>query len=378
VSSELSPEQSAVQQTARAFFDEHATPSRISELDATETYPAEILDEMAKLGFWGMAIDPEHGGSDIDQVSRCVVLEEMARAGSSLTYAFIPTALFCAEAIARFGDDRQRAEMLPRIAAGELRMAMSLTEPDSGSDMMGITTRGDVEHDEIVIRGQKIFTTGADAAEQIVVLVRTDRDARARGALSLVLVPTSSPGVEIRSLRKLAAQATHTCEVYFDDVRVPLANVIGSLNMGASIVLELMDADRVYAAAQSLGTATGAFDLALQYAKERHQFGKAIIEHQAVAHMLADMAIRTDSARMLVHAAAQRLADGLPCRREAAIAKVAASETSSFCAAHGMQILGGYSYMLEYGMERFYRESKIHEIMGGTNQILRTVIAREL
>jgi alkylation response protein AidB-like acyl-CoA dehydrogenase len=375
---DLTADQSAIQQTARAFFAEHAPPARIAELDATETYPEHILSEMAKLGFWGMAIGPEHGGSDIDQVSRCVVLEEMARAGSSLTYAFIPTALFCAEAIRSFGDERQRSELLPAIAAGGLRMAMSLTEPDSGSDMMGIKTRGVVEDDEIVIRGQKIFTTGADAAEQLLVLVRTDADARPRAALSLVLVPTESPGIDIRPLQKLAAQATHTCEVYFDDVRVPARNVVGALNSGASIVLDLMDADRIYAAAQALGTASGAYDLALRYAREREQFGKPIIEHQAIGHMLADMAIRLESARMLVFGAAQMLADGLPCRREAAMAKVAASETSSFCASNGMQILGGYSYMLEYGMERFYRESKIHEIMGGTNQILRTVIAREL
>jgi alkylation response protein AidB-like acyl-CoA dehydrogenase len=139
-----------------------------------------------------------------------------------------------------------------------------------------------------------------------------------------------------------------------------------------------MDADRVYAAAQAIGTAAGAFELAVRYAKEREQFGKPIIKHQAVGHMLADMAIATESARLLVHDAARRLEAGLPCRREAALAKVAASECSSLCAANGMQVLGGYSYMLEYGMERFYRESKIHEIMGGTNQILRTVISRSL
>lgn len=383
----LSPDEAAIQETARAFFADQAPPALIAELDASETYPAEILDKMADLGFWGMAVPAEQGGSEIDPVARCLALEEMAKAGSSLTYAFIPTALFCAEAIGRFGSDQQRAELLPRIAAGELRMAMALTEPDAGSDMMGIATRGTVEGEELAIRGQKIFTTGADAAELLLVLIRTAPDARPREGLSMVLVPTAARGVEIRPLRKLAAQATHTCEVYLDDVRVPRASVVGELNAGAAIVLDLMDADRVYAASQAMGTAAGAFELAVQYAKERqqfgkpiirHQFGKPIIRHQAVGHMLADMAIATDSARLLIHAAARRLEAGLPCRREAAVAKVAASECATLCAAHGMQVLGGYSYMVEYGMERFYRESKIHEIMGGTNQILRTVILREL
>jgi alkylation response protein AidB-like acyl-CoA dehydrogenase len=377
MTSQLSAEEMAIRQTASDFFAAQAPPALIAELDATETYPSIVLDQMVDLGFWGMAVASDYGGSDIGIVARCIVLEEMAKAGSSLTYAFIPTALFCCEAVGRFGDEHQRAAILPRVAGGELRMAMALSEPDAGSDMMGIATRGTIKGDELIVRGQKIFTTGADNAELLLVLVRTTPEVSARDGLSLVLVPTAT-NVDIRSLRKLAAQATHTCEVYFDDVRVPVGNVVGDLNSGAGIVLELMDADRVYAAAQALGTAAGAFELAVRYAKEREQFGKPIIHHQAVGHMLADMAIALESARMLVHSAARRLETDLPCRREAAIAKIAASECASLCATNGMQILGGYSYMLEYGMERFFRESKIHEIMGGTNQILRTVISRNL
>jgi alkylation response protein AidB-like acyl-CoA dehydrogenase len=166
--------------------------------------------------------------------------------------------------------------------------------------------------------------------------------------------------------------------VFLDDVRVPLSAVVGEVDAGAAVVMELLDADRIYTAAQSLGIAQGAFDLALSYAKERRQFGTAIINHQAIGHMLADMAMQLAGARALMRDAAELLDRGAPCRAEAAMAKIACSEAATRCAADGMQILGGYSYMVEYGMERYYREAKIQEIYGGTNQILRNILVREL
>jgi alkylation response protein AidB-like acyl-CoA dehydrogenase len=371
-------EQRQIQQTLRSFFEREAPSARIAELDATETYPAEILDGMAELGLWGIAIDEAHGGSYTDATTRCIVVEETQRAGACLCYAFVPTALFCAEAIGRFGTADQQAELLPALAAGRLRMAMALSEPDCGSDLMGLATRATTDGDDLLIRGQKIFTTGADQADLILTLVRTTPDVAPRHGLTFVLIPRDAEGVAIAPLRKMAAQATHTCEVFLDDVRIPRSNVVGEVNNGAHIVMELMDADRVYTAAQSLGTAQGAFDLALRYAQERHQFGTAIINHQAVGHMVADMSIRLTGARLITRAAAQRLDDGLPCRAEAATAKIAASEAATFCATTGTQVLGGYGYMVEYGMERYYREAKIQEIFGGTNQILRNVLVREL
>ncbi len=371
-------ERRQVRETLRTFFEREAPPGRIAQLDASETYPAEILDGMAELGLWGIAIDPAYGGSAADHLTRCVVAEEVQRAGACLGYAYIPTALFCAEALGAHGTGAQRDAYLPGLAAGELRFAMALSEPDAGSDLMGLATRAVVDGDALVLRGQKIFTTGADAADHLLVLARTDPDAAPRHALSLVLVPRRAPGVTVRPLRKLAGQATHTCEVFLDDVRVPRDAVLGELGGGAAIVLDLLDADRVYTAAQSLGIAQGAFDLARRYARERRQFGRAIIDHQAIGHLLADMAIQLQSARLLTEAAAARLDAGLPCRSEAAMAKIAASEAGTRCALDGMQILGGYSYMVEYGMERYYREAKIQEIYGGTNQILRNVLAREL
>lgn len=374
----LSAEQTQIRDTLRAFFEARAPVSLIAELDASETYPAEILDGMAELGLWGIAVPDEYGGSWADCVTRCVIIEEIQRAGSCLGYAFIPTALFCCEAIGGFGSEVQRRELLPALAGGKLRCAMALSEPDSGSDLMGLATRGTIEGDEIVVSGQKIFTTGADAASAILTLVRTDPDAPPRRALTFVLVPKDTPGITVTPLRKLAGQGTHTCEVFFDDVRVGCEHIVGEVGRGAAIVFELMDADRIYTAAQSLGIAQGAFDAACRYAAERRQFGKAIIQHQAIGHMLADMEIAIEGARLLTYLAATRLEDGVRCTREASIAKIAASEAGTLCATHGMQILGGYSYMVEYGMERYYREAKIQEIFAGTNQILRNVLVREM
>ncbi len=374
----MTAEQTQIRQTLRQFFEANAPVSVIARLDATETYPAEILDGMAGLGLWGIAVPDEFGGSLADPVTRCVIIEEIQRAGACLGYAFIPTALFCCEAIDRFGSDALRSELLPALGSGRWRAAMGLSEPDAGSDLMSLATRGTIEDDEIVVRGQKTFTTGADAADAILTLVRTDPSAPARSGLTFVLVPTDAAGLEVTPLRKLAGQGTHTCEVFFDDVRVSRDRVVGEIGSGASIVFELLDADRIYTAAQSLGIAQGAFDLARHYACERHQFGRAIIRHQAVGHMLADMEIAIDAARLLTYRAATLLDKGTRCTREASMAKIAASEAGSMCATNGMQILGGYSYMVEYGMERYYREAKIQEIFAGTNQILRNVLAREL
>lgn len=376
--SALTSEQQQIQATLRSFFEREAPIARIAELDASETYPAEILDGMAELGLWGIAIDAEHGGSYAPAMTRCIVVEEIQRAGACLGYAFVPTALFCAEAIGRFGSDEQRDRLLPELAAGRLRMAMALSEPDCGSDLMGLATRAIPDGDDLLIRGQKIFTTGADSADLILTLVRTTPDAPPRRALTFVLVPRRAEGVSVRPLRKLAGQGTHTCEVFLDDVRVPRTSVVGEVDGGAAVAMELLDADRVYTAAQSLGIAQGAFDLALTYAKARHQFGTAIINHQAIGHMLADMSMQIAGSRALMRDAAALLDDGRPCRVEATMAKIACSEAATRCATDGMQILGGYSYMVEYGMERYYREAKIQEIYGGTNQILRNVLVTEL
>jgi alkylation response protein AidB-like acyl-CoA dehydrogenase len=257
-------------------------------------------------------------------------------------------------------------------------MAMGLTEPDAGSDLTHLSTRATRSGTDFVIRGQKVFTTGADTADYIFAFVRTDLEATGSKGLSVLLIPRDAEGLTVRPLRKLAGQATHTCEVFLDDVRVPEANLVGELGDGSRVIFSLMDAERIYVGAEGTGLGQGALDMALKYARERVQFGKPIIEHQAVAHMLADMAIDVEASRLITWSAAWKLEQGLDCSMEASMAKVFGSEAGTRCAARGMQILGGYSYMVEYGMERYWRETKLYEIAGGTNQIMRNIIAKQL
>jgi len=374
----LSAEHQELRRTLREFFTREAPLEEVNRFDQEEEFNTELYRKAAEIGLCGLAFGEEYGGSDADQISICIAVEEVARASAALAYAWLPTATFCAKGIARFGTEEQKREILPKVAAGTVRMAMGLTEPDAGSDLAHLSTRAVRDGSDFVVTGQKVFTTGADTADYIFAFVRTDPDASPSRALSVLLIPRQSEGLTIRPLRKLAGQSTHTCEVFLNDVRVPEENLVGELGQGTRIIVDLLDAERIYVGAEGTGLGQGALDLALQYARERVQFGKPIIEHQAVGHMLADMAMDVQTARLITWQAAWRLDQGLDCTLEASMAKVYGSEAGTRCAARGMQILGGYSYMVEYGMERYWRETKLYEIAGGTNQILRNMIAKQL
>ncbi|MFG1667682.1 acyl-CoA dehydrogenase family protein [Streptomyces sp. Y7] len=374
----LSDEQQDFRRTLRSFLAAEAPTDVIRELDRTETFPADLYAKMAGLGLTSMGLPEEYGGTPCSEIDLCIALEEVARVGACLSYALVPTLTFCGRGIAGYGTPEQKQRYLPGICSGEIRMAMALSEPEVGSDLTHLSTRAVRDGDIYVINGQKVFTTGADTADYLLAIVRTDPDAPASKGLSVLIVPRTAEGVTVRPLPKLAGQATHTCEVYFSDVRVPVENQLGELNAGAKIVFGLLDGERVFVGAQCTGIAQGALDLATGYAKERHQFGKPIIEHQAVGHLLADMAMDVRVARLVTWEAALLLEQGRPCSTEASVAKVTASEAASRCVSNGMSVLGGYSYMTEFAMERYWREVKLYEIAGGTNQIQRNIIARSL
>ena len=374
----VSDEHQALRKTLRSFFEKEAPIDVIAELDREERFPTEIYAKMADLGLCGIAIDEAYGGSAADETSICIVVEEVARAGATLAYAFIPTATFCAKGINRYGTEAQKQAYLPEIAAGRMRMAMGLSEPDAGSDLAHLTTRAIRDGDDWIVKGQKIFTTGADTAEFIFGFVRTYPEAAGTRGLSVLLIPREAEGVTVRPLRKLAGQGTHTCEVFLDDVRVSGENLVGEPNRGAEIIFGLLDAERITVGAQGCGIGQRALDIALAHAQDRVQFDQPIIDFQAVGHMLADMAMDIEMARLITWKAAWRLQNGLPCSMEASMAKVAGSEAGTRTINRGMQILGGYSYMVEYGMERLWRETKLNEIAGGTNQIQRNIIVKHL
>lgn len=375
---ELSTEHQALRDTVRALLDRLATDRAVAEWDASETFPADLYRRLAAVGICGLTVEERYGGSGRDYVAVCVVVAELARVSAALTWSYLTTVSVAASAIARFGSQEQRDVILPGIVAGHLRLAIALTEPEAGSDLGALTTSATRADDGWRVTGQKVFTTGADSSELLLTLVRTDRARRMNGALTFVLIDPSSPGVQIRALPKMAGQAIHTCEVFLDDVAVSDSDVVGSVGGGAEILMAALDSERVATAAMGLGVAEGSLAKALAYAEQRQQFGVAIIDHQAVGHLLADMVIDADTARLLTYRAAALLQEGRPCSREAAVAKVAASEIGTRCANRGMQVLGGYSYMTEYGMERYWREAKLYEIAAGTNQILRDAIVGHL
>jgi alkylation response protein AidB-like acyl-CoA dehydrogenase len=374
----ISDEHEALRDMLRRFFEKEAPIHVVAELDRTETFPTELYGKLAELGLCGMTIDEAYGGSPADELSLCIVAEEMARAAGHLIYAFIPTVTFCAKGIQAFGTEEQKKTYLPRVADGSLRIAMGLSEPDAGSDLTHLATRAQRDGDDYVVSGQKIFTTGADSSEFIFTFVRTSRAASARRALSVLMIPSDAPGVTVRSLRKLAGQATHTCEVFLDEVRVPAENLVGEEGEGLPIIFELLDGERILTGSQGCGIAQGALDIALRHANERKQFGRPIADFQAVGHMLADMAMRVEAARLVVWRAAWKKQNGTLTSADASMAKVVGAEAGTRNALDGMQVLGGYSYMVEYGMERYFREAKLNEIAGGTSQIQRNIILKEL
>lgn len=376
---DLSSEHQALRSSVRAVLARHATDEDVATWDANETFPEELYKRLADLGVCGLTFDEQWEGSGIDHVAVCVVVEELSRVSAALTWAFLSTVSVSARTIQEFGSDQQKALYLPRVAAGDLRLAIALSEPGAGSDLGALVTRADPSgEDRLVVSGQKVFTTGADTAGLLLTLVRTSQERRISGALTFVLIDPSSPGVLVRSLPKMAGQAIHTCEVFLDNVEVTRSAVVGEIGGAAQMLFAALDSERVSAAAMGVGIAQGALDKALAYADERQQFGRPIIEHQAVAHLLADMVIDTETARLLTYRAAAMLQSGGDPGHHPAVAKVAATEIGTRCANRGMQVLGGYSYMTEYGMERYWREAKLYEIAAGTNQILRDTITQKV
>jgi alkylation response protein AidB-like acyl-CoA dehydrogenase len=364
--------------TLRVYLERNAPNNVINDLDREGIYPEEIVSGLADLGIWGALIREDYGGAGADIVSVAIACEELQRAGACLSSALAPTVTSCACAIEWFGSEDLRQRILPGIAEGRTRMGIGLSEPDAASDLSRVATRADAVEGGFRVVGSKVWCTGAAVASHIVTLARTDRERSGFGGLSLLLVPTDDPNVTIRKTQKLAGGAAASCEVFFDGAFVPDDHLLGELHGAGTILWSLLDSERVFVAAQCVGIAQGALDVALDYARSREQFGKPIIEHQAIAHSLATMAAKTEMARLLAYSAAQMADDGLPYSHQATLAKVACSEAATEVVDLGMEVLGSYSYSVEYAMERYYREVKLYEIAAGTNHILRTVIGKNL
>ena len=371
----LNDDQRMIRDTLRDFARERLAPNA-AQWDREHRFPAEVLQELAGLGVWGMVVPEEWGGPGLDYVSLAIAIEEIAAGdGATSTILSVQNSLVCG-ILNRYGSDAQKARWLRGAATGELLGCFCLTEPHVGSDAAAIKTRAVKDGDHWVLNGVKQFITSGQHARIAIVFAVTD-PAAVRKGISCFCVPTDTPGyVVARIEEKLGQKASDTAQILFEDCRIPADCLLGAEGDGYRIALSNLEAGRIGIAAQSVGMARSALEAAVAYAKEREAFGKPIVEHQAVAFRLADMATQVEVARQMVwHAAGLRSA-GEPCLKEASMAKLFASEMAEKICSDAIQIHGGYGYVSDFPVERIYRDVRVCQIYEGASDIQRLVIAR--
>lgn len=373
----LSDTQSQIRDLARDFARERLAPGA-AERDRTHSFPRDELKEMGELGLLGMLVPEAYGGSDTGTVAYAVALEEIAAGdGPCSTIMSVHSSVGCVP-ILKFGTEAQKQRFLPKLATGEWIGGFALTEPQAGSDASNLCTRARRDGDQYVLDGAKQFITSGKNGQVIIVFAVTDAAAGKKG-ITAFIVPTDTPGYEvIRVEHKLGLHASDTCQIAFSDMRIGADLRLGEEGDGYRIALANLEGGRIGIAAQAVGMARAAFEAARDYARERTAFGKPIIEHQAVAFRLSDMATQIEAARQLVFHAASLREAGLPCLSEASMAKLFASEMAERVCSDAIQIHGGYGYMSDYPVERIYRDVRICQIYEGTSDVQRMVIARNL
>ncbi|AUF95819.1 alkylation response protein AidB-like acyl-CoA dehydrogenase [Pseudomonas sp. BIGb0278] len=373
----VTDEQQQIADAVRDFAQERLKPFA-EQWDKEHRFPREAIAEMAELGLFGMLVPEQWGGSDTGYVAYAMALEEIAAGdGACSTIMSVHNSVGCVP-ILKFGSEQQKQQFLQPLASGAMLGAFALTEPQAGSDASSLKTRARLDGDHYVLNGSKQFITSGQNAGVVIVFAVTDPAAGKRG-ISAFIVPTDAPGYQVtRVEEKLGQHASDTCQIVFDDVRIPLANRLGEEGQGYKIALANLEGGRIGIASQAVGMARAAFEVARDYARERQSFGKPLIEHQAVAFRLADMATRVAVARqMVLHAAALRDA-GRPALQEASMAKLFASEMAEKVCSDALQTLGGYGYLSDFPLERIYRDVRVCQIYEGTSDIQRMVIARNL
>ncbi|HEY0530918.1 MAG TPA: acyl-CoA dehydrogenase family protein [Actinoplanes sp.] len=378
----LTEEQEALRESVREFATEQVAPV-IADFYEKKAFPYDLVRQMGKMGLFGLPFPEEHGGMGGDYFALCIALEELARVDSSLAVTLEAAVSLGAMPIHRFGTPEQKARWLPRLVAGESLAAFGLTEPGSGSDAAAIATRAvlDETTNEWVINGSKAFITnsGTDITCLVTVMAATGTNPDGTRELSTIIVPSGTPGLTVApGYSKVGWCASDTHELSFDDVRVPAENLLGERGRGFAQFLRTLDEGRIAIAALSVGLAQGCVDESVKYAGERQAFGRAIGNYQGVQFLIADMELRAHTARLGYYDAASRMLAGQDFKRYAAIAKLNASNAAMENSRYATQVHGGYGFMNESAVGRFYRDAKILEIGEGTSEVQRILIARGL
>ncbi|KWE58375.1 acyl-CoA dehydrogenase family protein [Burkholderia sp. MSMB2157WGS] len=370
-------DQRMIRDAARAFATEVLAPSA-AQWDRDAHLPDAIVAQLGELGLLGMIVPQELGGSYTDYVAYALAMEEVAAGDAACaTMMSVHNSVGCGP-ILGFGTPAQKDRWLADMAAGRVIGAFCLTEPQAGSEANNLRTRAELRDGKWVLNGAKQFVTNGQRAGVAIVFAMTDPEAGKRG-ISAFLVPTDTPGFIVgKPEKKMGIRASDTCPITFENCAIPEENLLGNRGEGLKIALSNLEGGRIGIAAQALGIARAAFDKARRYAGERVQFGKPIAEHQAIQQKLADMAVQINAARLLVHHAAKLRTAGLPCLSEASQAKLFASEMAERVCSDAIQIHGGYGYLVDYEVERHYRDARITQIYEGTSEVQRMVIARQL
>jgi len=371
-------EQMMLRDSVKKLMDKHAPPEYIRRLERDQAYPYELYDEWIKAGLLSMPFPEKYGGLGGNAIDLAIIGEEIAYRSTDLSMA-LGGSMFCGLNLVRKATEEQKQYWLPKLLSGQIRMSISMSEPDAGSDIGAMRTTAVLDGNEWVINGQKLWATGAAAKNNVInMYVKTDPKAHYRQGMSLFLIDKDTPGIEMKKLDMLGRRCTGTYEIFLKDVRIPADRLVGGeagLNKGFDFVLSGLQVERVVAAAGSCGGARAVVDLASSYAKERKQFGKPIGTFQAIAHMLADMETKVEAARSLMWRAAWMVASGQNALKEITMAKLFCGETYAELANMGMQVLGGYGYNKEFDMERHYRDARVATVAAGSSQMQRNLIA---
>lgn len=372
-----SESQTMIAKMVKDFALKHIKP-KVMEWDEAQTFPIEIFKQLGELGLMGVLVPEEYGGSGLGYFEYVKVIEEVAKVCGSIGLSLAAHNSLCTGHIMYFGNEEQKMKWLPKLATAEWIGAWGLTEANTGSDAMGMNTTAVLEGDHYIVNGSKNWITHGKSGNIAVIMVRTGEKGDARG-ISAIVIEKGTPGfTHGKKENKLGMRASETTELIFDNVRVPKENLLGKEGEGFKQAMKILDGGRISIAALSLGIAKGAYEAALAYSKERHQFGQPISSFQGIAFKLADMATEIEAAELLIYQAADMKNKGLNMTKQSAMAKYFASEVCVRAATEAIQIFGGYGYTKDFPVEKFYRDSKLCTIGEGTSEIQKVVIAREI
>jgi acyl-CoA dehydrogenase len=372
-------EQQMVRETIREFAEVELLPGALQR-DKEKLFAREQWEKFAGLGFAGMTIGEAYGGTPLDSISECIVIEELSRCDASFGVLVAVHSGLTGSTVVNWGTEEQKQYVLPKMATGEWLAAYSLSEAGSGSDAAALSCQARLEGDEWVLNGTKMWVTNGAVANVYIIFARSHPDAPKKSqSCSAFIIPRGAPGLSVTKVEdKMGIRASDTAELLLQNVHVPRSMVLGGEASGLKVAFNALDVSRIGIASQALGIAQGALDFAVRYSQERETFGKKIIEHQSISNYLADMATRVEAARFLVYHAAWMKEHGMVHTKESSMAKLFAGDTAVWVADRAVQIAGGYGYTTDFPAERFFRDAKITQIYEGTQEMQRLVITRAL